>query len=150
MEPTAEGSFAPGIARTTAMPDISRFRLYLLRAAYLLVNVGLGSLILPELPNHATQWDYPWGVINCMLAAFWLLTILGLRYPIGMLPIVFWEIIWKTLWLALVAFPQWRSSHMDEAVKGNVFACAPVVLFYIAVPWRYVIARYVKAAGDRW
>jgi hypothetical protein len=149
MEPIAERSSGPSIARADAMPAVSRFRLYLLRAAYLLVIIGLGSLILPELFNRA-HWDYPWGVINCMLTAFWLLTILGLRYPIGMLPIVFWEIIWKTLWLALVALPQWRSGHMDEAVKGNVFACAPVVLFYIAVPWRYVIARYLKAAGDRW
>jgi hypothetical protein len=25
-----------------------------------------------------------------------------------------------------------------------------VVLVYIAIPWRYVFAHYMKARGDRW
>jgi hypothetical protein len=149
MEPIAERSSSPIIARANVAPPVSRVRLYLLRAAYLLVIVGLGNMVLPEL-SRSSHWDYPWGVINCMLIAFWLLSILGLRYPIGMLPVVFWEILWKTFWLALVAFPQWRAGHMDDAVMGNVFACATVVLFYIAVPWRYVLARYVRTPSERW
>jgi hypothetical protein len=141
---------SPNLAGDHVATTVSRFRLYLLRAVYLFVVVGLGDMLLPKLLNPVKDWDYPWSVITCMLTAFWLLTMLGLRYPIRMLPILFWEIVWKTLWLAMVALPQWRSGHMDQAVQGNVFACATVVLFYLAVPWGHVFERYVKARGDRW
>jgi hypothetical protein len=87
---------------------------------------------------------------SCMVAAFSVLCIFGLRYPLQMLPVLLWEIIWKTLWLASVLIPQWRSGHFDNALKPTVFTCSWVVLVYIAVPWRYVFLNYVRVPGDRW
>ncbi len=85
-----------------------------------------------------------------MLAAFSLLCLLGLRYPLPMLPVLLWEVTWKTLWLLLVPLPQWRAGHIDESIKSSIFAVSMVVLVYLAIPWRYVFAHYVKARGDRW
>jgi hypothetical protein len=87
---------------------------------------------------------------SCMLAAFSLLCLLGLRYPLQMLPVLLWEVVWKTLWLILVPLPQWRAGHIDEAIKPSIFAVSMVVIVYLAIPWPYVFAHYVKARGDRW
>jgi hypothetical protein len=138
---------------TSAIPstnEVSLFRLYALRALYLFIVVGLGTQIWPDLFSPGRRWDLSQGIIWCVLAAFWSLCLLGLRYPLKMLPVLFWEIIWKTLWLGLVALPQWLAGHVDEAIVPNTYACLIVVLVYAAVPWPYVFAHYVKAPGDRW
>jgi hypothetical protein len=85
-----------------------------------------------------------------MLAAFSLLCALGLRYPVQMLPVLLWEVLWKTLWLGIVPLPQYLAGHVDDAIKPATFAVSMVILVYIAIPWRYVVARYVTAPGERW
>ncbi|MBJ7313115.1 hypothetical protein ACFOLJ_30295 [Rugamonas sp. CCM 8940] len=132
------------------MYEVSSFRLYVLRAMYLLVVVGLGIVLWPGIIHHTKQWDLMGGTVVCMLAAFSIMCALGLRYPLQMLPVLLWEIVWKTLWLAIVALPQWRAGHIDEATQGQLFELSFVVLVYIAVPWRYVWSHYVLKQGDRW
>jgi hypothetical protein len=132
------------------MQDVSMFRLYVLRSLYLLVAVGLAVQVWPGVLHPTRPWELMDGVVRCMLAAFSLLCILGLRYPLQMLPILLWEALWKTLWLGIVVLPQWRAGHVDEAILPNVFACSFVVLVYLAVPWDYVWQHYVKKSGDRW
>jgi hypothetical protein len=132
------------------MHDVSVFRLYVLRAMYLFIVVGLGIFLWPEILNPERHWALAQGESTCMLAAFSLLCLLGLRYPLQMLPVLLWETVWKTLWLLLVPFPQWRAGHIDEALQPTVFACSMVILVYLAIPWGYIYSRYVKAHGDRW
>lgn len=90
------------------------------------------------------------GVVVSMLAAMSLLATLGLRYPLQMLPLLFWELTWKTIWLVRVALPLWRSDRMDQATADNVFACSLAVIVAIAIPWRYVFEHYLTNAGDPW
>ncbi|MES2102430.1 MAG: hypothetical protein V4634_00310 [Pseudomonadota bacterium] len=131
------------------MNEVSLLRLYLLRALYLLVVVGLAINVWPGVIHHE-KWEFYEGVVACVLAAFSLVCVLGLRYPLRMLPILLWELVWKTLWLGIVALPQWWAGHIDEAIVPNFFACSFVVLVYIAIPWRYVFAHYIKEPGDSW
>ena len=132
------------------MSEISLFRLYLLRALYLLVVVGMGLTLWPDVIDPAKHWGLIQGQASCMLAAFSALCVFGLRYPLQMLPLLLWEIVWKTLWLGIVALPQWWAGHIDPSIKPSIFACSMVVVFYIGLPWRYVFAHYVTARGDRW
>lgn len=132
------------------MHEVSVFRLYVLRAMYLFIVVGLGVFLWPEILNPERHWALAQGESTCMLAAFSLLCLLGLRYPLQMLPVLLWETVWKTLWLLLVPFPQWRAGHIDETLQPTVFACSMVILVYLAIPWGYIYSRYVKAHGDRW
>jgi hypothetical protein len=90
------------------------------------------------------------GVVQFMLAAFSALCILGLRYPLQMLPVLLWEILWKSMWLILVALPLWYSGTMDESTWGTASACLLVVIFPFGIPWRYVFAHYLKRRSDRW
>ena len=62
--------------------EVSLFRLYVLRAMYLVLVVGLGAMIVPELVNHELTSR---GVIASLLGAVWVLAFLGLRYPLEML-----------------------------------------------------------------
>ena len=132
------------------MNDVSLPRLYIPRAMYLLIAVGLGATIWPGVLNPAKHWELMEGLETCMLSAFSLLCVLGLRYPLRMLPVLLWEVVWKTLWLVLVPLPQWRSGHIDEAIKPTIFAVSMVALVYLAIPWRYVVTHFGHVPGDRW
>jgi hypothetical protein len=132
------------------MNEVSSFRLYILRGMYLFIVVGLGAYLWPSVLNPERHWELMQGEASCMLAAFSLACLLGLRFPLQMLPVLLWEVTWKTLWLILVPLPQWMAGHIDDSIRPSIFAVSLVVLVYLAIPWRYVFAHYVKAPGDRW
>ena len=132
------------------MNEVSLFRLYLLRALYLLIVVGLGIVVWPGIINHGKPWEPMEGVVACMLAAFSALSVLGLRYPLQMLPLLLWELVWKTIWLIVVAVPQWSVGALDEATRSIAVAVLGVVIIPFVIPWRYVFTHYVKELGDRW
>ncbi len=132
------------------MPAIGLWRLYALRAGYLLLVVGLGVQVWPGIIHHNRPWELMQGVVQCMLAAISLLAIIGLRYPVRMLPLLLFEITWKALWLAIVAYPLWMAGRMDEDTASTVVACLVAVVFPMLIPWRYVFRDYVSGPGDRW
>ncbi len=139
---------------TVKMYEVSLLRLYLLRALYLLIVVGLGIVQWPEVINQFIQQENSWelmdGVVACMLTAFSVLSILGLRYPLQMLPLLLWELVWKSIWLIVVALPLWSAGQMDESTWATAYACLMVVIVPFVIPWRFVFAHYVKKRGDRW
>lgn len=132
------------------MPQISLLRLYSLRAVYLIIALGLALAVWPGVLRHAEPWGLAQGVVKCMLTAFSLMCIVGIRYPLQMLPVLFWELAWKSLWLLLVALPAWRSGSMDDAIATTALECAVVIIIPLAMPWRYVFDHYIRRAGDRW
>src|SRR5437667_11002484 len=143
------------IAASVSRPDtnktegeVSLVRLYVLRATYLLLVVGLGAMIVPALIAHEPMAR---GVIPSLLGAVWLLAFVGLRYPLQMLPLLMLEFAWKTIWLLDYGLPQWSSGHLPPTFAGDFQAIAAgVILMPIAIPWGYVYRRYVKQGGDRW
>lgn len=145
---------AAGAAPHGAGAEVSLFRLYLLRAVYALIFVGLALDLWPGVVNHVvngTAWELRQGVVVCVLVTISLLGALGIRYPLKMLPLLFFEFIWKALWLAIVALPLWTQGAIDEKAAETVFACAMgVVIVPIAIPWRYVFTHYLRGPGDRW
>ena len=132
------------------MTDVSTFRLYLMRALYLLIFVGLGSEIWPVMIHHR-PWDLMHGVACSLLAALSALMALGIRYPLQMLPLLLYELLWKAIWLAAVALPLWSAHQLDPDTMETVKACLMgIVLCPIVIPWPYVLANYLKKPGDRW
>jgi hypothetical protein len=134
--------------------DVSLFQLYLLRAAYLLLVVGLGISVWPPLLQRA-PWALtlcPWnGIGNSVLAALSLLAILGLRYPLTMLPLLVFELTWKSIWLLAVALPIYLShTPIDDALAQTIRACLMAVVFVFLIPWRYVVTTFARQPGDRW
>lgn len=132
------------------MYPVSLLRLYLLRAVYLIIAAGLGLVVWPGIVHHDRPWELMQGVVNCMLAAFSLLCAVGVRYPLQMLPVLLWELVWKALWLGIVALPAWRAGQMDQPMMENAAACLLVVMIPIAMPWGYFVEHYLRRPGDRW
>ena len=130
--------------------EVSIFRLHLLRALYLVIVVGLGIVVWPGVIHRTRPWELMEGVVACMLAAFSALCVLGLRYPLQMLPLLMWELLWKSIWLIAVVLPLWWSGRLDEATWSIAATCLPVAIFPFIIPWRYVFIHYLRKPGDRW
>ena len=132
------------------MIELSAFRLNLLRAVYLLITVGLVFSVWPQLfspPKAGSLWR---GVGCSLLAAVSILTAAGIRYPLTFLPILFFEMIWKSIWLVFVAYPLWSSGQMDAANSETARDCLTAIIIPIVIPWRYVWMNYVKKKADKW
>ena len=132
------------------MTEVATWRLYALRAGYLLLAVGLGLVIWPGIIHHDKPWSLMGGVVQCMLGAMGALAVLGLRYPLKMLPLLFFEMGWKALWLIVVALPLWRANQLDANTAETAGECLMAVVFLVIMPWRYVVASFAMAKGDRW
>jgi hypothetical protein len=132
-----------------AAHELSLTRLYVLRAAYLLIGVAQGGQMLLALIDHEPGAR---GVIPSLLAAMCLLDLLGVRYPRQMLPLLLFEFAWKLLWMAAFGLPQYLSGQGPAATFGEDFPAIAfgVVLMPLIIPWPYVWRHYVKAPGDRW
>jgi len=130
--------------------DASLFRLYLLRAVYLMIAALMGTQIWPLVFHHRPWPDLMHGVAVSMLAAVTALCLLGLRYPLKMLPLLFVELVWKTVWVIAMGVPLWQAGTLDANAQDTMTACLMGVIFYIVIPWGYVWRQYVTAPGDRW
>jgi hypothetical protein len=132
------------------MTEVSLFRLYALRAVYLLIAAGLAATVWPVVIDHSPQWPLMTGVACCLLAAVSVLAALGIRYPLQMLPVLLFELVWKAIWLIAVALPLWSAGQIDARTWETVKDCLPAAILIVVIPWRYVIAQYVTRPGDRW
>lgn len=135
LEPIAEGG-------------VSLVRLYVLRAAYLLLVVGLGAMIVPDILSHRLLDR---GVIASLLGCVWLLAFLGLRYPLTMLPLLMFEFGWKSIWMLAYGLPQWSAGQLPPTFAEDSFNIGlGVILMPLVIPWPYVWRHYVMRTGARW
>lgn len=133
------------------MPEVSIARLHVLRATYLLIVVGLGFSIWPGILNPPANLEHYRGVVRSLLAAVSLLAVLGLRYPLQLLPLLLFELVWKTIWVVAIGLPLWLGDRFDPATRETWNSCLMgLVLFPLVIPWRYAFETYVKAPSDRW
>ena len=128
--------------------EVSLVRLYVLRATYLLLVVGLGGVIVPDLVSHPLASR---GVIASLLGALWLLAFVGLRYPVQMLPLLMFEFVWKALWAIAYGLPQWLAGQYPPTFSEDAFSIGMgIILMPLVIPWGYAWRHYVTRPGDRW
>jgi hypothetical protein len=133
------------------MHDVSTFRLYVLRAMYLLIAVGLGMTIWPGILSPPGNLSHMGGVVRSLLGAVSLLAVLGIRYPLKMLPLLFFEFLWKCIWVLAFGLPLWSAQQLDPNMRETLNECLlGIVLVPLVMPWGYVVTHYLKAPGDRW
>ena len=132
--------------------EVSIVRLYLLRATYLLIAVGLGIQIWPLiLRSAAVPPAHMQGVVRAVLIAVSLLALLGVRYPLRLLPLLLFEFTWKAVWVLAIGFPLWRAGRLDAATGDTWTRCLfSLALFAAVIPWGHVLRHYGRAPGDRW
>ena len=144
MASTAETGSPPSAA---AASEVSLVRLYILRAMYLVLVIGLGAMIVPEVVSHELTSR---GVIPALLGAVWLLAFLGLRYPIEMLPLLMFELAWKAIWMIFYGMPQWFAGRYPPTFAEDMFNIAFGAVLLFVIPWGHVWRRFVKRPGARW
>ena len=149
---STHGSAVPSgdLASSTTTPEVSLFRLYTLRVAYFVMAAGLGVYIWPLVIHHTNELAITKGAQLALLAGLGATAALGLRYPVKMLPILLFEMVWKAIYLIAFALPLWSARQINEAVAEDIKAVLMVVIFIPLIPWRYLFAQYVMKRGDRW
>jgi len=68
--------------------EVSTLRLYVMRVVYLLNFALLGSDVWPAIFRHQGAWDPLKGVAFAFWAALSALSVLGIRYPLKMVPLL--------------------------------------------------------------
>jgi hypothetical protein len=125
------------------------WRLYVLRALYAVLAAAEGSIQFSAFLHHA-HWTQTSAVAHSFLLALALLSIVGIRYPLKMLPLMVYELLWKTIWLLGIALPLWAANQVDADTRKSFFEIAPVIILFPLLPWRYIFSNYLRTSGDRW
>ena len=134
--------------KTNFAQEVSLARIYVLRATYLLLVIGLGAMIVPEVVSHPVISR---GVIPSLLGAVWVLAFVGLKYPLEMLPLLMFEFAWKSIWMMAYGLPQWSAGQLPPTFAEDSFNIGlGVILMPLVIPWGYVYRHYVKQSGARW
>ncbi len=146
------------VARTDPIParspgapaDLPTWRLNSMRVGYAVMGVGLAVVKWPIVIGYDHSMPLYEGIVAVLLTAMSLLALLGLRYPVRLLPILLFETLWKVIWLSVVALPAVLAGDVDPAMNEIIVSFAPEVIIVAVTPWRYVWQRYVTAKGEPW
>ena len=132
------------MSTTLNSEGVSKLRLILLRTFYVVIFVVLGKDAWPAIFTRGESWVPMSGIAFSFWAAFSALAILGLRYPLKMLPLLLLQMLYKITWLLGVGLPLWKAGKLNETAHSLAVVCAVgVVLDLIVIPWRYVLDNYV-------
>ena len=82
------------------------------------------------------------GLVYVGLCAF--IAVIGIRRPLRMLPIVLFEIVYKTAWLIVIAYPLYQRNELTGTpAEGMADNFMLVILPIVAMPWRYFFRTYI-------
>ena len=131
------------------MTEVSPIRLWVMRAMYLVMAVGIGLFIWPLIISHGSDLPRMTGVAQALIGTIGLLALLGLRYPLQMIPLLLVELIWKMIWLAAFAAPRWLDGTLDAGMRSTIFDTSLGAILIVVIPWGYVWRHYVTAPAER-
>jgi hypothetical protein len=131
-------------------PDYDRYdgvrpvHVFVMRVGMLLVATMVGAIAWPGLIQHQGDWDPMVAAAVSMWAACSALSVLGIVNPIRWIPLALFEIAYKTIWLAAVAYPLWAADRLAGSPAEEMTYMFLAVVFPIAgMPWVYVWRTYV-------
>ncbi len=125
-------------------PPVALWRINAMRFLFLLMAVIMGGMFVwPQLLFESADWDVMRGLAKSMLAALAVMSLLGVRYPLQMLPLMLYEMLWKTVWIILIAGRAWMAGKWNIDIEGLFYDCIGIIIAFFIVPWPYVWARYV-------
>ncbi len=129
---------------TSPFPPVALWRINAMRFLFLLMALVMGVVVWSQLLEGGSTWPLWKGCAKSMLAALAVMSLLGVRYPLQMLPLMLYEMAWKTVWLVFVALRAWMQGTWTAEIAGLFEDCIGIVIAYVIVPWPYIWARYVR------
>jgi hypothetical protein len=131
--------------------ELPLYRLYVMRGAYAILGLGQGVKTWAAIVHHPAPWDFWHGVAMSFFGALTLLSLLGLRYPVRMMPLLIFEFVWKTIWVLAAWLPPWLAHTLDPDIGDSFVQIFPALIVVpLVLPWGYVWKQYVAAPADRW
>jgi hypothetical protein len=132
-------------------PELPLYRLYVLRVAYLVIGLWQGARTWPAILHHAQPWDLWHGVGASFFGALTLLCLLGVRYPVRMMPLLIFEFTWKLIWVLAVWLPPYLGHTLDPVTAASFPSIFPaLVIVPLMLPCGYLWKTYATTPGDRW
>jgi len=136
--------------KATLTPDHERYegvrpiQIFAMRVGYVLVFVTVGNVAWSRILQHEGGWDPLVAAALSMWAGSSVLSVFGLIHPLKWLPLVLFEIAYKSIWLVIVAYPLWSSDQLaGSPAEAMTYAFLWVVVPVVAMPWGYVLRAYV-------
>ena len=136
--------FAPDHARYEGVRPV---QIWGLRVFYFLMAAFVATDAWGALLRHEGPWDNMRAIALCVWATYPTLAILGLVNPLRMLPIMFFTIGYKSLFLIFVSYPLWATGTLAGSgaeQMTNIFLWMPALL--VLIPWKYAYRTYVLPA----
>ena len=130
-------------------------QLWGLRLFYLLMLVLVTPVAWQALLGHTGPWEPLRAVTFAVWATYPALAFFGLFRPLRWLPLMFFTIGYKAIWLAFVAYPLWQAGTLWDTPTGEVAASfLALPLLAMVVPWGYAWRTYFGwprrlAGGER-
>jgi hypothetical protein len=129
--------------------SVSQWRLNALRFIYFMIFIGLSRFVWHQFLFDSADWPVMTGVAKSMMASMALLCLLGIRYPLLLLPVMLWETLWKTIWILAIAVPAYGSPQWT-VVESRFYESVGIIIVYFIIPWPYVWTRYFRQPSERW
>lgn len=118
-------------------------QLWGLRLFYLLMLVLVTPVAWQALLGHTGTWEPLRAVTFAVWATYPALAFFGLFRPLRWLPLMFFTIGYKAIWLGFVAYPLWQAGTLWNTPTGEVAASfLALPLLALVVPWGYAWRTY--------
>ncbi|MFC5568747.1 hypothetical protein ACFPN1_01545 [Lysobacter yangpyeongensis] len=118
-------------------------QLWGLRLFYLLMLVFVAPTAWQVLLSHEGPWEPLRAMAWTVWATYPALALFGLFRPLRWLPLMFFTIGYKAIWLGFVAYPLWQADTLWGTPTGEVAAAfLAVPLLAAVVPWGYAWRTY--------
>ncbi len=134
----------------TPLPPVALWRINALRILFALIAVMMGHIIWGQLLFHEGVWPVPTGVAKSMLGGLALLSLFAIRAPLQLLPLMLFEMTWKTVWLFFIALRAWLEGGWTADMESTFYEVIGIVVAFVIMPWPYVWARFIAGPADPW
>jgi hypothetical protein len=112
--------------------------------------IVLGTEQWSYLLGGTAEWSDWKGLGHSMLATLGLLAVAGVFHPLKLLPLMLFELFWKSVWLLAVALPAWLEGRLVPDIVNVRASCVGIGILMVLVPWQYVWWRYIKQPIEPW
>ncbi|WP_108869394.1 hypothetical protein [Aquimarina aquimarini] len=122
-----------------------KWRLHIMRGLFFLNFISLAFdnwsiIIFPK-----EQMDTLTGVTISFWAGFSLLNLIGIRFPLKMLPILLLQLLYKSAWLIGTYLPAKNNGLLDDDLSSFFWICVTgVTLNLLIIPWSYAYRNYIQ------
>ncbi len=125
--------------------ELSKVRLTLMRGLYFLnfISLAFDNWTIVFFPDE--QMGVLSGVAISFWASFSLLMLIGVRFPVSMLPLLLLQFLYKSCWITGTYLPASSAGLLDADLQSFFWVCiAGIVLNLFIIPWSFVYTGYLK------